>query len=284
MRTSLLVAGVFAAATSWMCGQGIAGSAATTGQDARQFVGKAVQTELSRDANDHSHWLYFEVDQKPEHPVKQWVADTSDGSLKRVVQLDGRNLSPQEQQQRMDAFIHDTGARAKQRKSGAHDDDEAANMLRTLPKAFLWSYQGEQGENTLLHFKPDPSFIPPNMETKVFAAMEGDMAVNTKQMRIATLKGRLTHDVTFLGGLLGRMNEGGTFDVERRETGHDGVWQITESHIHVNGHVLLFKTISEQEDDVKTEFRQLPAQISLEQAKQDLLQAQPANQATQARK
>jgi hypothetical protein len=265
-------------------GQPVVDSAPAKEQDARQFVARAVQNELSKDADDHSHWLYFEVDQKPEHPVKQWVADTSDGSLKRVVQLDGRNLSPQEQQQRMDAFIQDTGARAKQRKSGAHDDDEAANMLRTLPKAFLWTYQGEQGENTLLHFKPDPNFTPPNMETKVFAAMEGDMTVNTKQMRIASLKGRLTHDVTFLGGLLGRMYGGGTFDVERRETGHGGVWQITESHIHVNGHVLLFKTISEQEDDVKTEFKQLPASISLEQAKQDLLQVQPAGQSTEARK
>jgi hypothetical protein len=275
---------MFAAATSWMCGQQISGPTPAKGQDARQFVARAVENELAKDADDHSHWLYFEVDQKPEHPVRQWVADTDGGSLKRIVQLDGRTLTPQEQQQRMDAFIQDAGARAKQHKSDAHDDEEATKMLRMLPKAFIWTVRGEQGENTLLHFKPDPNFVPPNMETKVFAAMEGDMAVHTKQMRIASLKGRLTHDVTFLGGLLGRMNEGGTFDVERRETGHSGVWQITESHVHVNGHVLLFKTISEQEDDVKTEFRELPAQVSLEQARQDLLQVQPAGQSTQARK
>jgi hypothetical protein len=281
-RTGIVVAGAFAAAVSSLYGQ--QGSVPAKGQDARQFVARAVQNELSKDANDHSHWLYFEVDQKPEHPVKQWVADTGDGSLKRVVQLDGRSVSPQEQQQQMDAYIRDSGARAKQRKSGAHDDEEAAKMLRMLPNSFLWTSLGEQGDNTLLHFRPDPNFTPPDMETKVFAAMEGDMAVNTKQMRIASLKGRLTHDVTFLGGLLGKMNGGGTFDVERRETGHEGVWQITESHIHINGHALLFKTISEQEDDVKTEFRQLPAEISLEQAKQDLLQVQPANQGTQASK
>ena len=267
-----------------MHGQQGAGSVPAKGQDAREFVSRAVQNELLKDADDHSHWLYFEVDQKPEHPVKQWVADVEDGSLKRVVQMDGRSLSPQEQRQRMDAYIHDAGARAKQRKSGAHDDDEAARMLRMLPKAFIWTCVGEQGGNTLLHFKPDPNFTPPDMEAKVFAAMEGDMAVNARQMRIASLKGQLTHDVTFLGGLLGRMNGGGTFDVERRETGKNGVWQITESHIHINGHVLLFKTISEQEDDVKTEFRQLPAQISLEQAKQDLLQVQPAAEATEAKR
>ena len=259
------------------------GQVPAKGQDARAFVERAVQNELAKDASDHTRWLYFEVDQKPEHPVKQWVADTAEGSLKRVVQIDGRTLSPQEPQQRMDAFIRDRTAQTKQRRSGSHDDDQAAKMLRMLPKAFLWTSQGEQGGNVLLRFRPDPNFDPPDMETKVFAAMEGDMAVNTRHMRIASLKGRLTHDVTFMGGLLGRMYGGGTFDVERRETG-SGAWQITESHIHVNGHALLFKTISEQEDDVKSEFKQLPGQISLEQAKQDLMQVQPANQATQARK
>lgn len=280
MRTRVLVVGVFAAAAACIAQQT---SAPVKGQDARAFVEKAVQAELTKDEADHSHWLYFEVDNKPEHPLKQWVADTEDGSLKRVVQIDGRAVPPEEQQQRMDAFIRDKGAQARQRKSGAHDDEEAAKMLRMLPRSFVWTFEGEHGENTLLHFKPDPNYNPPDMEAKVFAAMEGDMAVNTKQMRIASLKGRLTRDVTFLGGFLGRMNQGGTFDVERREIG-GGVWQITESHIHVNGHALLFKTISEHEDDVKSEFRQLPAQIDLQQAKQDLLQVQPSSQATQARR
>ena len=84
--------------------------------------------------------------------------------------------------------------------------------------------------------------------------MEGDMAVDTKQLRIASLKGRLIHDVKIFGGLLGNLNAGGTFDVERRETGTQ-VWQITETHVHINGHAMIFKTISEHEDDVKTDFK-----------------------------
>ena len=96
------------------------------------------------------------------------------------------------------------------------------------------------------------------------------MAVDAKQHRIVSLKGKLMHDVKILGGFLGALNAGGTFDVERRETG-GSVWQITETHVHIQGHVLIFKSISEQEDDVKTEFKQLPADISLEQAENDLL-------------
>jgi phosphoribosylaminoimidazole (AIR) synthetase len=102
--------------------------------------------------------------------------------------------------------------------------------------------------------------------------MEGDMQVDTGQLRIVSLKGRLIHDVKIAGGLLGNLNAGGTFDVERRQTGKS-IWQITESHIHIQGHALIFKTISEQEDDVKTNFTQLPGETSLQQAEAKLLAA-----------
>lgn len=239
-------------------------------QDARQFVQQAVNTELAKDKADHSHWLFFEVDQKPVNPVKQWVAQTSKGSLKRVIALNGQTLSPAEQRSRMNQALADGSVLAKQRKSESHDDKQAAEMLEMLPHAFIWTREGERGGQTILHFKPDPNFNPPDFESKVFAAMEGDMAVDTKQLRIASLKGRLTQDVKIWGGLLGQLNSGGAFDVERRETGN-GIWQITETHVHIQGHALIFKTISEQEDDVKSEFRELPADITLQQAKVDLL-------------
>ena len=39
------------------------------------------------------------------------------------------------------------------------------------------------------------------------------------------------------------------------------MWQITETHVHIGGHALLFKTIGEQEDEVKTEFRRCRARL-----------------------
>jgi hypothetical protein len=241
-------------------------------QSARAFVERAVQNELAKDRDDHTRWLYYEVDQKPEHPVKQWVADTSNGSLKRILQIDGYRLSQSEQLDRINRFLGDTTAQAKASKSSSHDDEQATEMLQMLPKAFLWTKKGEDGDNTLLHFKPDPNFRPPDLEARVFAAMEGDMAVDTHQFRIASIKGKMIQDVKILGGFLGALNAGGAFDVERRETG-DGIWQITETHVHINGHALIFKTISEQEDDIKTHFKQLPQSITMQQAKNELMQA-----------
>jgi hypothetical protein len=94
--------------------------------------------------------------------------------------------------------------------------------------------------------------------------------VDSEQHRIVSLKGRLIHDVKILGGILGNLDSGGTFDVERRQIG-GSEWQITETHVHIQGHVLIFKSISEQEDDEKTRFKQLSGDISMQQAKNDLL-------------
>jgi hypothetical protein len=242
------------------------------GDDARHFVQKAVQTELDKDRDDHSRWIYLETDRKDGHGVKQWVAETREGSLRRVIEMNGQLVPEPEQRRRIDTYLHDGPTRSKQRKSEQHDDQQATELLNLLPQAFIWTNQGTKGNLTFLHFKPDPNFRPPDLEARVFAAMEGDMAVDTAQLRIASLKGRLIHDVTIGGGLLGRLNAGGTFDVERRETGKQ-IWQITETHVHIQGHAMIFKTISEQEDDVKTQFKQLTNDPSLQQAEVELMTA-----------
>lgn len=238
--------------------------------DARQFVQQAVQMELAKDRDDHSHWIYFEMDRKADHGVKQWVAETGDGSLRRVVEFNGQPVPEPEQRRKMDAYLRDSWARSRQRKSEQHDDQQATELLNLLPQAFLWNRQGTNGNLTLMHFKPDPQFRPPDLEAKVFAAMEGDMAVDTVQHRIASLKGKLIRDVKIGGGFLGNLNAGGTFDVERRETAKQ-IWQITETHVHIQGHALLFKTISEQEDDVKTDFKQLPDDVTMQKVEGKLL-------------
>ena len=136
--------------------------AAFTGgaQTPRDVVRQAVQTELDASRNDHSHWLYFEIDRQPSKTVKRWVAQANSASIDRVVELNGQAVSESQQREEMGAFINDPRAQAKQRKSGQHDDEQAAELLRILPDAFLWTSAGEKGSNFLFHFKPDTQFRP----------------------------------------------------------------------------------------------------------------------------
>lgn len=79
------------------------------------------------------------------------------------------------------------------------------------------------------------------------------------------MKGQLIHNINFGYGLLGRLNRGGSFAIERHDIG-GGEWQITATHIHIQGHALIFRSISEQEDDQKTSFSPEQDQVTMEQA------------------
>lgn len=259
----------------WLFGLAVlAMSPAVVAQETQQIVDQAVRTELAADGADHSRWVYFEVDRKPRNTVEQWVAETNEGDLKRVLSENGQKLSTSEQQSRMNSFADDSAAQAKQHKGDRHDDQQARQMLSMLPKAFVWTKLSDRDGRTVLHFAPNPRFNPPNYEARVFAAMEGKMTVDDTQHRIASLQGRMIHDVKFGFGLLGDLRAGGSFDVERRETGN-GVWQITETHVHVAGRALLFKSISDQEDDVKSRFKEISPNLPVKAAEK-LLMAQKA--------
>ncbi len=248
----------------------VAGLSEAHAQDPRALIRQAVQTELAASRSDHSRWVYYDVDRKPEGSVEQWVAETGDGNIHRILVQKGVHLSPSAQRSSMDQFIHDSAAQSRQRKSGEHDDRQSEDLLRLLPDAFTWSIISSSGTTVLLHFVPDASFSPPTWAARVFAAMEGSLRIDKQQHRIVSLQGRMVRNVHFCGGLCGNISAGGTFDVERREIG-PSIWQIVSTHVHIHGSVLFFKNISQDEDDQKSRFQRLPQNISLDQAESDLL-------------
>jgi len=234
-------------------------------QDAKQIVQQAVNAELAANHDDQSHWRYL----RTEAGGNSWIiVETENGAISRHVQVNGKPASAEtlaEDDQHTQKFIHDPELQQKQRANGTHDDKSAVELLNLMPQAFVWTAVGETPETTTLSFKPDPNFHPPDMEARVMGAMSGTLIVDKAQHRIRTFKGRLESDVTIGFGLLARIKQGSTFDVERRPVA-PGYWEITETHVHISGHALFFKTIGEQEDEVKTAFTFVPLGTSLQQA------------------
>jgi hypothetical protein len=164
--------------------------------------------------------------------------------------------------------LNDPSAQAKARRAAEHDGAQAEELTKMLPDAFIWTRGGENGDLLTLNFRPNPNFDPPDMQSRVMGIMAGQLIVSKGNHRIRTLRGRLTDDIRIGWGILGKLDRGGTFDVERRVVG-DGRWQITETHVHIGGHALLFHTIGQQEDDVKTDWKPSTAN-TLQQAGQQL--------------
>jgi len=242
-------------------------------QSARALVQSIVNNELKQDANDHSHWMFRDANKVGGKSTVTLVVQTAEGNVKKAIEIDGRALDEQQLQahrQSMQRFVTDPAVRQKQKQSQEHDDKQAAALTRMLPKAFHWKVVQQNGDVTTLAFRPDSNFSPPTRAARVFAAMQGTMMVNTKHKRIQSLKGTLIHDVTFgWFGVLGKLYKGGTFDVERRDVGQ-GVWQITATHVHIHGHALIFKTISEDQDEETSHYKPTPPGTTLQQAEKML--------------
>ena len=241
-------------------------------QDVRALVQSVVNNELEKDTNDHSKWMYRDINKQHGTTTDKLVVQTAEGDLSKTIEIDGHPLTQQQKQQnqaKMRRFVTDPAVRAKQKQSNKQDDQKAASLTRMLPDAFLWAKVSQNGDEMTLAFRPNPKFSPPTRDARVFAAMQGKMVVNTKEKRIQSLKGRLTRNVDFGWGLLGKLQKGGTFDVERREIG-DGVWEITETHVHIHGHALIFKSISEDQDEETSDYHQTPPSTTLQSAEKML--------------
>ena len=249
----------------------------THAQDAKAIVSAAVATELKADREDHSAFQYRDHDVTPDHDTLYYIVETPAGNLRKILEEHGRPATPDEQhadEVRVQALLNDPAAQARARKDAAHDDGQAEQMLRLLPTAFVWTLSSQSGDVATLDFKPDPNFSPGTFdaESKVLGAMGGQVTVTRspgdKDDRISSIKGTLLNDVTFGLGIFGRLRKGGSFEVQRREIA-PGHWQMTDSHVHINGHALFFKSIGSDEDETRTDFKPSHAK-TLQQASEIL--------------
>jgi hypothetical protein len=234
-------------------------------QTPQQIIQQVVDTERAENRTDQSRWVYLDHSVKPKQQVLCWVATTPQGNVDRVLVKDGRELPQPEQQTEIQKFVHDPHAQKKQMAENAHDYQQIDDLLRLLPDGFIWTVLRTTPEETTLHFVPNPAFHPPTHEARVFAAATGELIADNRQHRIRSVHGTLIHDVTFGGGLLGRLKQGGSFDIEQRQVA-PSLWQLTLIHIHLDGSALLFKSISFQEDDDRSRFTKQPDNVTLDQA------------------
>jgi hypothetical protein len=121
-----------------------------------------------------------------------------------------------------------------------------------------------------LHFTSNPDFHPPSHEAQVFQALEGNMWVDSKQLRLIELTGHLNRDVKFGDGLLGHLDKGGEFHVKQAEVAR-GYWELTLLNVNMRGKALFFKTINVQQHMRRSGFRKIGDDLTLPQAA-DLLQ------------
>ena len=137
--------------------------------------------------------------------------------------------------------------------------------MEMLPNALTYRYMGEQDGLIHLTFTPNPNFQASTREAQVFHHMAGDLWICKSNMRLAELSGRLTSRVEFGWGLLGHLNQGGTFHVEQAEVARDH-WDLTLLETNITGKALFFHTITVKEKMTESDYHRVPDDLTLRQA------------------
>jgi len=235
---------------------------------ANELARKVVTNELKFQDDDRSHWMYrLEKQESGKREVRK-VVETKDGALSRLLYVDGQPLTAKEQQkenQRIQKLVSNPDEQRKLQQARNSDMEPGRRLLKMLPDAFAFIYAGRNGDLIRLSFRPNPNFVSPSREARVFHNMEGEMWIDEKQERLAALNGHLVDDVKFGGGLLGHLNKGGTFGVRQAEVA-PGHWEMTMMNVDMKGKVLLFKTISVQQTENHSDFHRVPDELPMTQA------------------
>ncbi len=240
-------------------------------RSAGEIAREVVRNELNAQDQDRSLWKYRQISEQDGKTQVFEVVETRDGELHRLLSVNGRPLNPKErgnEDRRIQTLLANPEQYREKQNNAAHDAEQARKLLKLLPEAFLYSYDGgRDGELVTLKFRPNPDFHAQTHESEVFHHMEGVMLVDRREHRLAELDGHLMTEVKFWDGLLGHLDKGGTFTVKQRNVG-GGHWEITELNVQMSGKALLFKMISVHEKRLDSDFRALPEQTTLRQAEE----------------
>ncbi len=246
---------------------------------ANELARKVLMNELKAEAEDRSHWmLRLETESTSGTQVDE-VVETRQGDLKRRLTVNGRPLTAKQEhdeEKRIKKLTQSSAALRASQRAESEDTARSQRMLRMLPDALIFSFGEHRGDTVELHFTPSLHFQPHSREAQVFKAMQGNMRVNNKEMRLVEITGRLSHEVKFGGGLLGHLDSGGQFEVKQEQVA-PGYWELTLLNVNMKGKALFFKTIGVQQKLRRTDFHQVADDLTLAQAADLLHQAVVAN-------
>ncbi len=236
-----------------------------------KLIREAVANEVAASNNSSIKHMFRSRKQTPQGSQTRLYVETRDAMVGLTIAYNDTPLNAA-QARGEEARLNSLAANPEQLRRKHSQEQETADrtlrILKALPDAFLYEYDGEQeGTATLgkvgdqlvsLRFRPNPAYHPPSHVEEVLEGMSGVLLIDRKAMRIAKIDGTLSKEVSFGWGILGHLNKGGHFLVEQCDVGDDS-WEISHMALSFSGKILLLKSIAIKSDEVFSDFRRVPS-------------------------
>jgi hypothetical protein len=236
-------------------------------QTAQQIMDAACANDI-RQQSSNTLWESTSERRSGGHVFVERTIETVDGDVDRLVSIDGHPPEGPEKNKNdkeLQGLLKSEQAREAKHASMLTENQDAANLMRALPKMFLLEDRGQTDGVEAIAFKPDPAFQPQSLEQRAIHGMSGTFYVEKKDMRLTGIDAMVAEQVQFGFGLLGWLDKGGTYTLQRLQVG-PGVWKTKTTKIHLSGRVALLKNISKQSEESKSGWHPVPSNTTVLQA------------------
>jgi hypothetical protein len=200
-------------------------------------------------ANQHRNDRALEEYERVEHQVSRTGGDyprvledrtfrvvpTGSGTMKLLLKTDGKSTDPADYRKQLQAWadvlalmmktedLRTKAAVAKWQKR----QQERAELVDTSPQAFLLNWVGIETRNgrrcDVLDLQPNPNFHPHTILQEAMSHVVAKIWIDHEALQLVRAEARLLKDVSFGGGILGKLYRGGVFSLEQTEVS-PGVW------------------------------------------------------------
>ena len=236
------------------------------------LVRRAVQLRLEE---EKSHRLVRYVLRKTDgnHETTKEIIETKDGDVARLIEINGKPLTAEQEQtemNRLDTLSRSPEMQERRRRNEQKDAARIDQLVGMLPDSEVYKLEGMvscgASQCYRLSFTPNPNFETPNFEADVLRGFAGEVWIEETQQRLVRLDAHLVREVTIGFGILGRLNEGGTLELQQEFEGNAQEWQPTVLKMNLSGKALMLKTVNIRINEVASDFAPVPPELGYQDA------------------
>jgi hypothetical protein len=236
-------------------------------ESAHDLVKDVVYNEL-QERRQVSFWQYRVEKRVASQTTVAQEVETVSGPVYRVFARQGKPLDQAAQKketERLNNLVRNRAEQARMKQDHEAEEQRLQRLIAAMPDAFTYSYDGMADGNLRLSFRPNPAYNPPTYETRVYHALAGEIWIQPQLKRLVKLDGHITNEIDFGFGLLGKIEKGGTFQISREQVS-DTRWKTSSLDVHISGRIVFFKAISKDQREVRSAFKPVQSDLSVQDA------------------
>jgi hypothetical protein len=241
--------------------------------DASALVRRAIQNREDA-AKAHRPLRYLLRKTDDHRDTTKDIVETEQGDVARLIAINNQPLTPEANQaelDRLNTLAHHPEIQEHRHQREQKDAARVDRLMRLLPDAFQYRDQGttpcpsSKGTCHHLTFSPNPSFEPPDVEANIFRGLAGELWIDQAQERLTRLDAHVIANVDFGWGILGKLDKGGTIQLEQSDIG-SGDWELTVLKLNLKGTALMVKSLDIQLTEQASNFSQVPSRVDYRKA------------------